>query len=111
MNKNIFTFSDRSYDPIKVRRHLLIYSQNQFSDWVSKYNEGSEVEQANAEELLISVSRKAFNLPEVTEQGGVDDGVVLDLLAAYLEWLSVGPSVSTETSRISRPCTDCHPAP
>lgn len=102
--------SDRKYDPMELRRRLVIHTEGRLNEWVAEFNDGeSEYVRALAEEKLVAAARKSFELKPAVEAHGVTDQTVLDYLAHYLEWLST-PSVTTSSPRpIARPCTDCPP--
>lgn len=109
-DREIYRFpdSDRSADPLELRRRLTIHTQGHLSEWVKLFNDGeTDLERAQAEELLVTAARKAFDLKPVDQVGGVVDAVVLEYLAHFLEWLLKPPAKTTNSQRTSRPCTGC----
>jgi hypothetical protein len=111
-DKLIYTTPDglRSYDPLSLRRKLLLASKNRLNEWVALYNDAlDEVDALTAEDSLVAATRAAFVLPPMTEPNGVSDKTVLEYLSHLLEWLSAPLSPMGVGSPIDRPCTDCPP--
>lgn len=109
-NKELYVTPDNrfAYDPLNLRRRLLILSDNKLNDLITVYNEGlSEVERLKAEDQLLQLCRGAFGLPAFTPQGGVPDEAVLEYLSHFLEWLLVPSQPKVEQQRIDLPCLDC----
>lgn len=113
-DKLIYTLPDgsKSYDPLSVRRKLLLASKNQLNRWIELYNDAvEELDRLAAEESLIGVAREAFGLPPLTEKGGSADKTVMEYLSHLLEWLSVPVNQSFNPTSIDTPCLDCPPFP
>ena len=111
-NKELYITPDNkfAYDPLNIRRRLLILSDNKLNDLIVTYNEGlSEIDRLKAEEELLRISRTAFGLPPLTPQGGVPDEAVLEYLGHFLEWLLLPSQPIVEQQRIDLPCLDCLP--
>lgn len=109
----IYTLPDgsRSYDPLSVRRKLLLSSRNQLNQWIALYNDGiEELDRLAAEDNLIAVTRMAMELRPATEPAGVTDQQVLEYLSHLLEWLSAPVKKSTAPLQIDQPCLECLPA-
>lgn len=109
-NKELYVTPDNrfAYDPLTLRRRLLVLSDNKLNDLIAVYNDGeSEVERLKAEDRLLQVCREAFGLPNFTPQGGVPDEAVLEYLAHFLEWLLTPSQPKAEPQRIDVPCLDC----
>ena len=101
----------RAYDPLTLRRKLLLASGNRLNEWVGLYNDAlDELDALRAEESLVAAARVAFDLKPLTEEGGVPDKTVLEYLSHLLEWLSQPLNHSTAVRRIDTPCSDCPPA-
>lgn len=112
-NKLIFTLPDgsKSYDPMAVRRKLLLASGNRLNEWIALYQEATdEMDRLRAEDNLIAAARAAFDLKPLTEPGGAADASVLEYLSALLEWLSPPSKQSSALTPTGTPCTDCPPA-
>lgn len=110
-DRSIYQFpnSDLKIDPLELRRKLLIHSGGQFYEWVTLFNDGDELAQAQAEDQLVKAVRTAVSLQPATQKGGVCDATVLEYLAHYLEWLSTPFVAPTNLYPTVRPCTDCPP--
>jgi hypothetical protein len=111
--KQIYKLPDgtRSYDPLSVRRRLLLGSKNKFNEWVTMYNDGlDELDRLAAEGMLVETARTAMELPPLTAPNGVSDKTVLEYIGHFLEWLSAPLSQSTPPKQIDTPCLDCPPA-
>lgn len=109
-NKELYVTPDNrfAYDPLTVRRRLLVLSENKLNDLITIYNDSnSEVERLRAEDRLLQVCREAFGLPPLTAQGGVPDESVLEYLSHFLEWLLTPSQPKVEQQRIDLPCLDC----
>lgn len=107
--KQVFSGIGRTYDPLEVRRKLVIQSGGKWNDWVVQFNEGeTELARSQAEELLVAAARTAFDVKPVSQKG-LTDAAVLELLALYLEWLLTPSESVTSPSPMSQPCTDCPP--
>ena len=80
---------ETKYDPLAVQRKLIIASNGTINNYLSIWSDekATELEKANAEEFLVAVARKAFNLPSFDEDNSVTDDVVLNCLTSFLEWL------------------------
>ncbi len=110
--KTIYKLPDgsRSYDPLSLRRRLLLESKNELNKWIAIFNDGvEELDRLAAEESLIVVARRAFDLKPLTEAGGVADRTVLEFLGHLLEWLSAPVSRTTQRSPEGTPCLGCPP--
>lgn len=111
-DKFIYTLPDgsRNYDPLVLRRRLLLQSKGKLNEWIALYNDAvEEADRLVAEEGLVAAARFAFELRPVSEGGGITDAVVLEYLSHFLEWLSVPVSLTTAPSPIDQPCLDCLP--
>lgn len=109
-NKELYVTPDQrfAYDPLTLRRRLLVLSENKLNDLINLYNDGqSEVDRLKAEDQLLQVCRAAFGLPAFTAQGGVPDESVLEYLSHFLEWLLTPSQPIVEQQRIDVPCLDC----
>lgn len=77
------------YDPLALQRKLIINSNgslnNYLTTWTNK--DSTEVQVATAEEMLVHVTRKAFNLASFDEDNNITDDIVLNCLTNFLEWL------------------------
>lgn len=112
MNTKIYKTGDGrlSFDPLSLRRRLLIESGNELNSLIALYNDAADpLEALKAEDRLVAVGRAAFGLAPVTQDGGVDDATVLDYLAHFLEWLSRPVNSQSPPMSIDTPCLDCPP--
>lgn len=75
------------YDPLAIRRKLVIATKGKFNDLLKRQQGDDELESAVAEEELVAAVRSAFSLPPLTPTGGVADADALDLLDDYLDYL------------------------
>ncbi|VTR92149.1 unnamed protein product [Gemmata massiliana] len=85
-SKAIFTSSSGlQYDTLATYRKLLIQSQNKINDLLSDWQSATDpLAAAVAEEALVEIARKAFDLKPFSDPAGVTDQVVLDTLTDYL---------------------------
>jgi hypothetical protein len=79
----------KKYDPLVVYRHLILHSNGKINDLLAIWSEdsSSDVHKAVAEGQLVDIARKVFDLKPFSEEGGVVDGVVLNELVDYIDWL------------------------
>jgi hypothetical protein len=99
--------TNRAYDPLAVRRVLLVETRNKFGALCADAKSADPVKAALAEQSLTAAARKAFGLPPVNAKGeGVLDALVWDALIAFTVWLS-GKGSAAQTKPDSAPCTDC----
>jgi len=108
-NTNIYSppNSNRSFDPLDVRRKLIIHTNGELTKLIDLYNDGDELNKAIAEDRLILATRKTFGLPPLSEQNGFSDETVLEYLAHFLEWLSKPSEINTNSIPKSHPCVGC----
>jgi hypothetical protein len=77
------------HDPIGVFNFLTFYSEGKFNSWLNAFFQPeSDVERAGAALKLVEVARAAFGLQPLTETGGHGDGVVLEVIEHFTEYLS-----------------------
>lgn len=93
------------YDPLAIRRKLVIATKGKFNDLLKRQQGDDELESAVAEEELVAAVRSAFSLPPLTPTGGVADADALDLLDDYLDYLGK-PQSADATEPTSPPPSD-----
>ena len=107
--KTIYAGLDgRRFDPLEVRRRLTIHTGGDLHELLTVFNDGTDLDSAQAEDKLVPAARVAFNFKAAVE-GGTTDATVLEYLAHYLEWLSRPSVTNTATLPKTPPCTDCQP--
>lgn len=81
--------ANRNYDPLALYRRLISFSEGNINKlllmWSDK--EQTEINRLAAEEQIVSIARQAFELKPFNEEDGVVDGIVLNTLLDYLDWL------------------------
>lgn len=77
------------FDPLVLHRKLILASGGLVNQHLLAWSspDTSDVEKAMAEEKLVTAARSTFGLAAFDKDGGVLDGVALDCLTHYLEWL------------------------
>lgn len=109
MNKNIYYLpnSNKAADPIDLRRKLIIHTKGELGQLIDMFNGGTDYEKALASDRLIDATRKTFGLLPITEAAGVNDDVVMEYLAHFLEWLSTRLDKNSNPLQNYQPCTNC----
>lgn len=99
---------DRYYDPLAVRRAVVLASAGKYNEAVAGRKGDDPVASAEAEALLVRAARAAFSLPAVDPATGAGwtDSQALDALGAFTRWLKAKKG-SGQTGRNSTPCTGC----
>ena len=100
----------RFYDPLSVKRKLVIAGKGQFNKAVAVYNGGAGTpeELAQAEGILVASGREALGMPAInpaTGEGHGDASVIL-AVTAFTRWLR-GKDGTVQSGPNSAPCTDC----
>lgn len=95
------------YDPLAIRRKLVIATKGKFNDLLKQQQGDDELEAAIAEEELVAAVRFAFALAPLTPTGGVADADALDLLDDYLDYLKNSNSAGDSEPNSSQPSESC----
>lgn len=77
-------FTNRDYDPLAVRRELILATKNAFGRLCDEARSTDPLVQAAAEKALIDAARKAFGLEPLK----VLDATVWETLVAFTKYLS-----------------------
>lgn len=78
------------HDPVQIANRLVVASQGRFNDFLDVWygEESTEGQRAEAALLVADSGRKAFNFSPLTEEGGVGDGAVLEVVHDFMGFLS-----------------------
>lgn len=71
------TVTNRSYDPLALKRQIAVESKGKFNEWVA-------AKTPEAEGLMVALGRKVFGLPAFPEALDAD---ALSALAKFTGWL------------------------
>lgn len=96
------------FDPLAVRRKLVIASGGELNSLIDTWEEQRDAETvaaALAEEKLVAAARSAFSLKPISDENGVCDADVIELLADFLEYLAGKPETHSG-SPITSPCAE-----
>ena len=80
----------RRYDPLAIRRRLLVESDGQFEAIRTEYEAEDEVQSARAEETLLRIARAAFSFRPISDAEHADevnDADTLEVLYDWLDWM------------------------
>lgn len=100
----------RRYDPLAVRRRLLIETAGQFELLRAEYEGDDEMASLAAEELLLPAVRAAFRLTPIADAAAADeatDGDALELLYDYLDFVGKPKSADATGPTSSQPSGAC----
>ncbi len=90
LDKLIYTSPlDKKFDPLALYRKLITSRGGVINDRLSIWSDetATSFNKAMAEEELVAISRQSFELKPFTEEDGVTDGVALNCLVDFLEWI------------------------
>ena len=108
--KAIYTcpITQRKYDPLAVRRALVLASKNTFNAVVSRVRSQDAIEHETAMGELIAIGRKALDLPAVDVNTGAGwlDSQVYDAILAFTGFLRK-KGLRAQSTPSTAPCTDC----
>lgn len=101
----------RFYDPLALRRSLVIGSKGRFNDSARDMRDPDPVKSAAATETIVAAGRTAFGLDPIdSETGeGVPDADVIEAVTAFTGWLA-GKDETAQSGPNSAPCTGCRQA-
>ena len=98
------------YDPLAVRRRLLIAGQNRLNEHFLVYGDknAEASKKALAEEAIVRAGRAAFDLKPIDPKTGegIGDAKVIEAVTAFARWLR-GKDSPVQSGPNSAPCTDC----
>lgn len=100
----------RRYDPLAVRRRLLVETGGQFESLRAEYEGDDEAASLAAEELLLPAIRAAFRLRPIADAAHPDeatDGDALELLYDYLDFVGKPKSAGETPPTSSQPSDAC----
>lgn len=100
--------TQQKLDPLAVKRHLIISTNNRFNALVREMSAEDERVRVAAEGELARAGRAAFNLTPLDPRTGKGtlDAVVLEAVTAFTKWLTKKGS-KAQSGPASAPCTDC----
>jgi len=93
------------FDPLAIKRRLVIGSEGKLNEYLDIYETGSELERLAAEEKLVALTRTAFGFKPLAEADGVCDADVIDVLGDFLEFLAKKPQPHSGSPTPS-PCAE-----
>lgn len=100
--------TEKSLDPLAVKRAVTIASKNRFNALTQDYRSEDPLVRAVAEEALVGVARAAFGLKPIDGKtgAGTPDADALEALTAFTKWLTKkGPRA--QSTQEPAPCTTC----
>jgi len=91
MNRDVYQcpVTQRFYDPLEMRRALLIESSFQINEWIEEQKSSDPAVTWPAQAKVVAVTRKVFGLQPIDPitGGGEGDARVIAVLNAFTEWL------------------------
>ena len=100
--KQVYECPHGHYDPLALKRGLVIHSTGRFNALLHEIRSSDEVVAAKAMEQLIDVGRKTFNLKALD----VLDHEVYDAITAFTQYLrKKGPRAQSTQKPV--PCINC----
>lgn len=78
------------HDPVEVCNRLTVASQGKFNQYVAVWyaEDSDDASRASAALELCAVARKAFGFKKLTEDGGVGDGSVLEVVDHFTGYMA-----------------------
>ena len=73
-------------DPLAVHRSLVRLSAGRINDWIADWSADDMLVRAEAEEQLVSATRRTFGFKPATDADGISDSQVLAVLEDFLRW-------------------------
>lgn len=100
----------RRYDPLVIRRRLVLESDGRFEAIRAEYESDDELLSLRAEDLLVRLARSAFDFRPITDTESPDevtDADALETLYDWIEWMGKPSSAGDSPPNSSQPSESC----